>query len=137
MRTNENPNGLRLFGGFLAECQDAQQLHYHSLQELEQRYQRIMDDYLGTLEKDGRMQQEQNRQHANILHELKADFPHFSRRRILLFSYTMAALPTELIQKRVQLSCKGSVYSMKCLMIKDISVKNCPRQNEYLTMLRG
>ena len=123
-------------GSFIDECMAAQNRHYHDEKELLKRYPEIVDEYLGTLEKDGYLQRDLNRSHKNILNDLKKDFPHFSRRRCLVFSYIAARLPVSLIIERADISSEDAYYTMKSLMKTEIEGKKCARRDEYLALLK-
>lgn len=123
-------------GSFINECITAQNLHYYSVEELLSRYPRIVDEYLGTLEKDGHLQNDLNRSHNNIFNDLQDDFPHFTRKRRLAFSYIAARLPVSLIVKRIDISCESAFYTMKSLMKNEIEGKKCARRDDYLDLLK-
>lgn len=126
---------FHILGKYIQDRINAQERRYHNEKELLETIRQIDDDYLGTLEKDGELQKEMNQKHRNILVDLKADYPRFTKKRILVFSLTAAGIPNELIRQRAHLPYKGSVYTMRCLMKQQIKAKNCPRRNEYLTLL--
>jgi hypothetical protein len=128
-------HSYHILGLYIQDRLYAQERRYRNEQEMQECIRRIDDSYLGTLEKDGKLQMELNRNYRNILEDLKNDYPRFTRKRLLVFSLTAAGIPNELIRQRVQLPYKGSVYTMRCLMIQQIQAKNCPRRNEYLSML--
>ena len=122
-------------GSFIDECVSAGNRHYPNVEELQKRFPEIVDEYLGTLEKDGYLQRDLNRSHKNILNDLQKDFPHFSRRRCLAFSYIAARLPVSLIVKRAGISSEGAFYTMKSLMKTEIAGKKCARRDDYLDLL--
>lgn len=136
---NEQPvitHSYRILGHYIRDKKDAAERHYRDEEEMKQQMRRIDDIYLGTLEKDGLLQEELNQQHLNILIDLKTDHPKFTRRRILVFSLTAAGIPNDLIWQRAHLARIGSLYTMKCLMIQQIAARNSPRKEEYLSLLR-
>ena len=125
----------KILGRYIQDRHSAMERHYRDEEEMRQRIRRIDDEYLGTLEKDGLLQEDLNKNYQNILTDLKADYPRFTRKRILVFSLTAAGIPNNLIWQRARLPYIGSLYTMKCLMIQAIRSKNSPRKKDYLNLL--
>ena len=126
---------FHILGKYIQDRITAEERHYHNKEELLRIMSQIDDEYLGTLEKDGHLQEELNRTFRNILVDLKTDHPGFTRKRMLVYSLTAAGLPNELIQLRAQLPYKGTLYTMRSLIIRQIEANDCPRRDEYLSLL--
>lgn len=129
-------NAYAYLGRFLSDCLDCRYKRYLREEDLMLDYQRILEDCFGCLSHDGRLQEDLDLYCDKLLSHLKADFPHFSRKRLLVFSYTAAGLPVSLICRLAEISCEGAVYTMRCLMKQEIGVKASPWKEDYLAMLR-
>ena len=129
------PDAYYYLGRYLEDIQAIQSQHFENREEMEDRESLLEVRYFGSLEKDGLLQKDMNRYYPNILKDLKRDYPRFTRRNILLFSYTAARIPLGLISKWAQISTKGAVSSMKCKMKVAIACHACPRKEQYLELL--
>ena len=108
---------------------------YTGQDELQSKIMAILAKYFGSLEQDGQLQNDLNKAHVNILHQLKQDFPHFSRQQVLVFSYYAVGLPVPLMNLLAGISWDKSVSVLKTQMKKEILCKASPRREEYLLLL--
>lgn len=129
-----NPFGL--LGRYIQDCKKALEKHYFNDEEMKMRLREIDNNYLGTIEKDGFIQDEMNRKYRDILINLKLDHPRFTRKRILVFSLLAAGIPYDVIRQQARIPHMGALYTMKSLIAHDIANENRPRKSEYLALLR-
>ena len=120
---------------FILDLLKAMNQHYTHQDELKQKILAILARYFGSLEQDGQLQDDLNKAYDNILHQLKQDFPHFSRQQVLVFSYYAVGLPVPLMNLLAGLSYEKSVSVLKTQMKKEILCKASPRREEYLLLL--
>ena len=131
----EAPDAYYYLGRFIEDSQQIRSQHFRNREEMEARMGRLVVHYFGSLEEDGLLQQDMNLYFNNILKDLKRDYPRFTRRKILLFSYTAARLPLSLICQWADISSEGSASSMRCKMRTAIACHACPRKAQYLELL--
>ena len=121
---------------FILDCRTARNnMRYGKEEDLHKKYLEILAQFFGSLERDGQLQDDLNKSHDNILHQLKVDFPQFSRQEVLVFSYYAVGLPVPLIHELAGLSFDKMTSMTKTQMKKRIKVKACPRREEYLMLL--
>lgn len=129
------PNAFYYLGRFMEDSRQIHALHFKDRKERDARMEQLTVQYFGSLEKDGLLQDDMNLYYNGILKDLKRDYPRFTRRRILVFSYTAAHLPMKLICQLAHISSEGSVSSMRWKMKAAIACHACPRKAQYLELL--
>lgn len=131
----EAPDAYYYLGRFLQDTRSIQSRYNNNRELLFTRLNELVTFYFGSLEEDGLLQQDMNCYYHDILKDLKRDYPRFTRKRILLFSYFAARLPRSLICERTQIPTEDAVSTMRCHMITDITYHACERKAEYLDLL--
>ncbi len=122
---------------FLLDIMKAVSQHYEKpVEDLQRKLREIMADYFGNEERDGRLQNSLNKAHGDILHQLKKDFPGITRKQVLIFSYYAVGLPVPVMHILADISSQNAVSVMKTMLLKRILAKDCPRQEEYLMLLK-
>ena len=129
------PEAYYYLGRFIEDCLRIRSQHFRSREEMSWRLNRLVIQYFGSLEEDGLLQRDMNRYYNGILKDLKQDYPRFTRRRILLFSYSAARLPLSLICQLTGINSIGAVSCMKSKMKTVISCHTCLRKEQYLDLL--
>ena len=128
-------NAFYYLGRFMEDSQQIHAQHFKDRKDRDSRIEQLTVQYFGSLEEDGLLQDYLNRRYNGILNDLKRDYPRFTRRRILVFSYTAARLPMKLICRFAHISSEGSVSSMRWKMKAAIACHACPRKAQYLELL--
>lgn len=131
----ETPDAYYYLGRFVEDCRRIREQHYENRKEMVNRLEQLVSEYFGSMEDDGFLQKDINLYYNGILNDLKRDYPRFTRRRILLFSYTAARLPPDLICRCTGIENAGAVSSMKSKMKVAIACHACARRDEYLDLL--
>ena len=129
------PDAYFYLGRYLEDVQAVRSQHFTGPEERDQRLNEVVTAYFGSLEEDGYLQEDLNRYYHGVLKDLKRDFPRFTRRKILLFSYTAARIPLSLISQWADISDPGAVSVMKSKMKTAITCHACTRREEYLELL--
>ncbi|MBR4774838.1 MAG: hypothetical protein IK008_01915 [Bacteroidales bacterium] len=133
--TAQAPDAYFYLGRFLEDCHRIQSHRFQSREEMDCRLDRLVVQYFGSLEEDGMLQHDINRYYHGILTDLKRDYPRFTRKMILLFSYTAARLPRSLICAWAHISSEGAVSSLRSRMKNHIFYRIRGRREEYLDLL--
>ena len=105
------------------------------LETRERRSQELLCRMLGSMEGPGELQRRLNSSMNNILVRLTEDYPKLSWQEVLVFSYTVAGLPNELIRHMAQLSCNNAVSVMKSRLRSMITYSRSQNKEEYLSLL--
>ena len=129
------PNAFYYLGRFMEDSLLIDAQHFKDRKDKDACIKQLTVQYFGSLEEDGLLQEDMNQYYNGILEDLKRDYPRFTRRRILVFSYTAARLPMRLICQLADISSEGSVSTMRWKMKAAIACHACPRKAQYLELL--
>ena len=129
------PEAYYYLGRFLEDCQRIQSHRFLSPEDRYGKLNRLVVRYFGSEEEDGMLQEDLNRYYHGILKDLQRDHPQFTRKMILVFSYTAARLPRSMICMGAKISSEGAVSCLRSRMKKVIATHVCERTAEYLDLL--
>ena len=129
------PDAYYYLGRYMVDRQRIRSQRHKDREEMESRLKQLTVKYFGSTEKDGLLQLDLNRYYNNILKDMKRDYPQFSDRMILVFSYSAARIPRSLIREWAGFPTEGAVSSFRSRMKSYITYHVRERQAEYLYFL--
>lgn len=127
----KTPDAYYYLGRFIADSERIRNRHFNCREELDERLKHLFVEYYGSLEEDGMLQEDM----SDILEDLRTYYPRLTRKNLLVFCYTAARVPLNLICQWADISSEGAVSSMKTYMKGLLNCSACPRKEEYLGML--
>lgn len=125
-----------LLGAFINRWYSCRELHYENPEELEDKYNELIELFMGSMNHPGLLQEIINREMDGILEGLHADMPQFKPEELLIFSYCVAGFSNQLISYLTGISVEY-IRVIKTRMKYSITLNNCPRKKEYLAMIPG
>lgn len=129
------PDAYYYLGRYIVDRQRIRSQHFKDRKEMDSRLKKLNVQYFGSPEEDGLLQLDLNRFYNNILKDLKRDFPQFTDRMILVFSYSAARMPRSLICELAHFPTEGAVSSFRSRMKTYITYHVRERRAEYLALL--